>query len=175
MDRMIFTGSRRGRREVKELLQTIFAAELIAPSRELWLVSPWISNIAVIDDSAGRFRWLNRSGKGSLFLVDVLARLAEEGSSVRVVTRPDESASFVAALSSAGSIRGSREPTNLKITTRQELHAKGLAGDGYCLWGSMNLTWSGTSRWEELVEFAGGAKAESIRETFRSEYLSDGF
>lgn len=171
MGRMIFTTSRRGRGELKELLQSLFTAELLSPSRELWLVSPWISNIPVIDDSSGRFRRLNGTGRGSLSLVDILSRLADEGTRVHVVTRPGESASFLSALRGSGTAsRSGREPFVLE---RETLHAKGLAGDGYCLWGSMNLTWSGTSRWEELVEFADGSRASEIRREFRKEYLTD--
>lgn len=171
--RMIFTSTRRGRRELKELLQSIFTAELLSPSQELWLVSPWITNIPVIDDSSGQFRRLNGTGRGSLFLVDVLTRLASDGTLVRVVTRPGESAAFLSALQ--GSNHGSRIDTGegLIVLERDTLHAKGLAGDGYCLWGSMNLTWSGTSRWEELVEFAYGRRAAEIRREFRMEYMGD--
>lgn len=171
--RMIFTSARRGRRELKELLQSIFTAELLFPSEELWLVSPWISNIPVIDDSSGRFRRLNGTGRGSLFLVDILTRLASEGTRVRVVTRPGESEPFLSALQSSKTSSRIGGGELLVVLKRDKLHAKGLAGDGYCLWGSMNLTWSGTSRWEELVEFADGLRAAEIRREFRTEYMSD--
>lgn len=167
MSRVIFSTSRRGRAELQDLLQTIFVAELLAPSRELWLVSPWITNIAVIDDSAGRFRVLNESGRSRLHLVDILVRLQQDGTRVVVVTRPRESGAFLFALQNASN----QVPSDrLEVIERETLHAKGLVGDDYCVWGSMNFTWSGTSRWEELVEVAEGARANEIRAQFRQEY-----
>jgi hypothetical protein len=146
-------------------------AELLFPSQELWLVSPWITNIAVVDDSSGRFRVLNESGRSRLHLVDVLVRLGTAGSKVVVVTRPEESGAFLSALRSASN---QLKANHLEIIERHTLHAKGLVGDHYCVWGSMNFTWSGTSRWEELVEVADGAKVDEILAEFRQEYRHDG-
>jgi hypothetical protein len=167
MSRVILSTSPRGRAELQHLLQSIFVAELLGPSRELWLVSPWITNIAVIDDSSGRFRVLNESGRSRLHLVDVLARLQQGGAKVIVVTRPQESGAFLSALRNASRLL---PPDSLEIVEREMLHAKGLVGDQYCVWGSMNFTWSGTSRWEELVEVADGAKVNEILAQFRQEY-----
>jgi phosphatidylserine/phosphatidylglycerophosphate/cardiolipin synthase-like enzyme len=135
------------------------------------LVSPWITNIAVIDDTAGRFRVLNESGRSRLHLVDILVRLQEGGTRVVVVTRPDESGAFLAALRSASRLLSIER---LEIIEKDTLHAKGLVGDRYCVWGSMNFTWSGTSRWEELVEVADDAKANEILAEFRQEYGNNG-
>lgn len=167
MSRVVFTTSRRGRAELWDLLQSIFVAELLFPSRELWLVSPWITNIAVIDDTAGRFRVLNESGRSRLHLVDVLVRLQSAGTKVVVVTRPQESGAFLSALRS-----GSKQISakHLEIIQRDTLHAKGLVGDDYCVWGSMNFTWSGKSRWEELVEVADGPRVKEILAEFQREY-----
>ena len=173
MGRLIFTSNRRGRSGLKEALQTIFTAELLYPSRELWLVSPWISNIGVIDDTAGRFRQLNETGHRSINLVDVLTRVAFDGSRVHVVTRPDESAPFVTALRSSYVTPEGSSTGSIRVVERDTLHAKGLAGDDYCIWGSMNLTWSGTSRWEELIEVTDSTRAEEIRDEFRQEYGDD--
>jgi phosphatidylserine/phosphatidylglycerophosphate/cardiolipin synthase-like enzyme len=171
MSRVIFSTSRRGRAELQDLLQTIFVAELLAPSCELWLVSPWITNIAVINDSSGRFRVLNESGRSRLYLVDVLARLLQDGTRVVVVTRPKESGAFLSALRNASKHLSA---DRLAIIERDTLHAKGLVGDHYCVWGSMNFTWSGTSRWEELVEVADGVKVNEILAEFRQEYRHGG-
>ena len=40
MARQIFKGRARAEREVESLLQSILAAELLAPSEVLWIVSP---------------------------------------------------------------------------------------------------------------------------------------
>ena len=171
MTRVIFSTSRRGRAELVDVLQTIFVAELLAPSRELWLVSPWITNIQVIDDSSGRFRILNESGRSGMHLADILARLQRGGARVVVVTRPQESSAFLSALRHASR---TGEANSLEIIEKDTLHAKGLVGDHYCVWGSMNFTWSGTSRWDELIEVADGAKVHEILAEFRQEYRIDG-
>ena len=44
-----------GPRQVTDLLQTIFASEIVAPSSRLWIVSPWISDIPVVDNRANSF------------------------------------------------------------------------------------------------------------------------
>ena len=44
------------RYEIPDLLQTIFAALLLSPSRNLWLVSPWISDIPVLDNRTDEIR-----------------------------------------------------------------------------------------------------------------------
>ena len=41
------------RNVMREVLQLIFASELIQPSRCLWLVSPWLRNIPILDNSLG--------------------------------------------------------------------------------------------------------------------------
>ena len=48
-----------------DLLQMLFLSELLAPSRCLWLVSPWISDIPVIDNRIERLSRL-RAELGAL-------------------------------------------------------------------------------------------------------------
>ena len=43
--------SRFGSRHVADLLQAIFAAEILRPSARMWIVSPWISDIPVLDNT----------------------------------------------------------------------------------------------------------------------------
>lgn len=38
------------RNSVRELLQIIFTAELLSSSRCLWIVSPWLRDIPVLDN-----------------------------------------------------------------------------------------------------------------------------
>ena len=52
--REIVRRSRYARNEVRELLQSIFVSELLRPSKEIWLVSPWLSDIEVVDDTAAQ-------------------------------------------------------------------------------------------------------------------------
>src|SRR5437660_679004 len=56
--RVIHKASWRSRDEARELLGLLLAAEVVSPSRELWVVSPWISNVAVLDNRAADFSGL---------------------------------------------------------------------------------------------------------------------
>jgi hypothetical protein len=42
-------------RAVRDLLQSLFAAELISPSRKLWLFFAWISDVEILDNLARQF------------------------------------------------------------------------------------------------------------------------
>jgi hypothetical protein len=54
---------------------------------------------------------------------------------------------------------------------RNDLHAKGIVGDRYCLTGSMNLTYNGVDRLTEMLMFQTDlARVEEVRIAFRSEY-----
>ena len=167
-DRHILTAKPRGRREVKEVLQGIFVSELVRPSAVLWIVSPWISDIMVIDDKAGRFRFLHDSGQSHVRLSHVIQRLARNGTKIRIVTRPDPSnEGFLTAMRS---ISTHYKDSDIEVITLEGIHAKGLAGDGYALTGSMNLTWSGTQKWDELVHLYTGGAAAEVRTKFDDAY-----
>ncbi len=140
--RRIFKSRWQSPEEVRELLQGIFCGELINPSKEIWLVSPWISDVAVIDNSAGGFVGLDPSwGVRPITLSEVFSRLLELGSAVNIVTRPvRHNESFLSRLKN---LTGPSQASNLTVRTLEDLHEKGLLGDDFHLSGSMNLTYSG--------------------------------
>ena len=143
--------SRFGTRQVADLLQAVFAAELLAPSRRLWLVSPWISDIAVLDNRANAFTTLVPSwGRARVRLADVLLHLAERGTSVVVATRGQE-AHNQDFLSHVKQRRADLK--TFRVHQTDELHDKGLLGDGFLLAGSMNFTYSGISINQEALHF----------------------
>lgn len=139
--------------EVKELLQAIFVGEMIAPSRCLWLVSPWITDIPIIDNRAGAFDALDSSwGPRVLRLGEVIARSLEVGTAVVVATRPvPHNRPFLSQLSAAAAEL--RVATALRLNEGDDLHEKGLLGDDFYLSGSMNLTYGGVELLEETVTF----------------------
>lgn len=165
--RRILTHTPNGRREVQEVLHGLFVGELIQPSEELWIVSPWISNITVITDQAGRLRFLHDSGQSRVRLLSAIAALARLGAIINIVTRPTDNETFVASVESLMQARGEN---SVRLLLRETLHAKGIAGDGYAVTGSMNLTWSGTEKWDELVELSTGTEAAQIRSKLREAY-----
>lgn len=142
--------SRFGSRQVADLLQTIFAAEILSPSRCLWLVSPWVSDIVVLDNSANTFTTIEPGwARTRVRLSAALLHLLAAGTYVHVATRPGEhSRDFLMHLRELGGSTG-----RLRIHEPPELHQKGILGDWYYLGGSMNLTFTGVTVNDEALHF----------------------
>jgi len=122
---------------------------MIAPSRCLWIVSPWISDIPLIDNSAKTFHYLNASwARGKIRFSQVLEALADLGTTIHVATRPlPHNDGFVERLS------GGANAKNVRIHLAEELHEKGIVGDTFYLGGSMNITYNGITINEEAVVY----------------------
>ena len=133
---------------VTEVLSSLLISELVHPSRELWLVSGWVSDVAVIRNSMGEFDdLLGETGSGTLTLSDVLARLSWLGTRINVAVRDDpHNAAFLDLL------RRRSAPGCLGVYTSPDLHEKLLCGDDWVMKGSMNFTWSGLNLHEESIE-----------------------
>jgi phosphatidylserine/phosphatidylglycerophosphate/cardiolipin synthase-like enzyme len=168
--REIVRRSRYARNEVSELLQSIFVAELMKPSRELWLVSPWLSDIEVIDDSAGAFSTiLGSPASTSLTLSAALVALARMGTRIQLVTRPSGSQEFHEALERRRGLLSKAE--DVALTTVEELHTKGLLGDDYRIMGSMNFTFHGIEINDEAIRFDRDVEAiATMRVEFEEQY-----
>lgn len=126
--------------DVRETLQAVLIAELLAPSRTLWLVSPWISDLGVIDNRSLTFGGLDPNwGPRYVTLLEVLSRLAHTGTHIVVATRPDDlNRNIIGKLTELRSL-------DLPVTVVEDpdLHQKGLLTDHFYLSGSMNLTFRG--------------------------------
>jgi phosphatidylserine/phosphatidylglycerophosphate/cardiolipin synthase-like enzyme len=151
--RQIFKGLARAEREVENLLQTIFAAELLAPSEILWIVSPWISDLDVLDNTTGAFAGLEPTwGRRRISLSEVLGALMRQGGGVVVATRTDDhNLRFVRRLEAAAESAGLRDRLLVVLDERERLHEKGLVGDDFFLSGSMNFTYNGIRLHDEAV------------------------
>ena len=130
-------------RSVRDLFQTLFAAELLSPSRKLWLFFAWISDVEILDNSARRFAAIEPDWPAApIRLSQVLGALLARGTLVRLVIREHgHNEFFIARLRTLKERFGEQ----LKWTVEKDFHAKGLLGDDYFLSGSMNLTFSGIS------------------------------
>jgi len=175
--RRIFRSSHTSLEVIRELLQSISLAELLSPSKEFWLVSPWISDFVLFDNRSGRFgsinpQWLNRE----IRFVDYSLQLMTNETQLVIVTRPDpHNQVFLNRLVDRASENSLDK--NLKIFTRKKLHTKGILTDAGLLLGSMNLTYSGLELNEEFVtyEIASEAIAKARIEflSYYSESLND--
>jgi phosphatidylserine/phosphatidylglycerophosphate/cardiolipin synthase-like enzyme len=149
--RKIFKSATMAQHSVRDALAIVLAQELIAPSRDLFIVAPWISNIQLFDNSEGRFQSLNPEWiKGEIRLHDILVSLAGLGSRVRVYTRPDAHNNvFLERLEAGFSQVGAS--TECVVARRQHLHTKGLLTNSVLIDGSMNLTHNGIALNDEQV------------------------
>ncbi len=130
-------------RAVRDLLQSLFVAELIHPSTKLWLFFAWISDVEIIDNSAREFAALEPDWPAApIRLSQVLRALLTRGVAVRLVIREDgHNDYFIARLQALKA----RYNGQIKWTVEKSFHAKGLLGADYFLSGSMNLTHNGIS------------------------------
>ncbi len=144
--------TRASTRQLPDLLQILFTAELLSPSACLWLVSPWVSDIPLIDNRSNGFLSLEPGwAHTQVTLSQVLGKLLELGTTVHIATRPDDhNDAFLDRM------RRIAEPEGLPLMlhSAQELHEKGILGDGFYLSGSMNFTFSGISLNEEAVHYS---------------------
>ena len=155
------------RNAARELLQLIFAAELLMPSRCLWIVSPWLRDVPVLDNATGSFQFLcPEFPRSEVRLSRVLRELVDRGSTVVVATRADTGNRQV-----IDGLAGVSRPGAVIFHERSELHAKGFVGDRYSLIGSMNLTFNGLERLTEMLVFQNDrGSVEQLRLAFRREY-----
>ena len=158
---------------LKELITNIFVAELLCPSKEeVWVVSPWISNIPLIDNRSGSFDVLNPDWRGQIVrLQDIITFMVSIDTKIRLITNNDDhNDNFLRALSERTKESGNN--TNLSIQRRQNLHIKtGLLNDHGCLDGSMNITYTGIEINDEKIIYSIGRDLiDHDRVTFKSHY-----
>lgn len=160
--------------EVAALVQSLLVAELLRPSRCLWIVSPWISDIDVVDNSTLGFRdVVEHWGPRQVRLSDALVERARAGAALVVATRcgDDNNTAFVAALRTAFFGAGLDNSGLLSIVDDALLHEKGIAGDDFYLAGSMNLTWTGVHLANEVVTWTREpGEVQSARRSFAERY-----
>lgn len=132
-----------------DLVQSLFIAELLAPSEHVWLLSPWISDIEVIDNRAGAFTDMfpGRPAR-TVQLTDALIELADRGSHIYVVVRPDPPGNATVI----DRIRSAITPMRrIDLVMKDNLHEKALLTSHFHLHGSMNFTFYGREVNEEAL------------------------
>lgn len=153
MSRVIRKSRRRASGEAAALLGSVFAAELLSPSKCLWLVSPWISDVQLIDNRADSFGGLSEWGPRHVRLSEVLVSLADAGTFVVVGTTGDSSnTSFLRRLELSFAGRHLMDQLIVDIDPANELHEKAITTDDAVIAGSMNITNNGIFVREEYVE-----------------------
>jgi hypothetical protein len=137
-----------GVQDARVLVETVLMAELLAPSDTIWLISPWISDVAIFDNGGGGFGSVfPEAGERQIRLSEVLISLATAGVSLVIAVRPDDlNAPFLNAIKEL-----EERSDHALVQTSAELHEKTLAGADFVLSGSMNFTTAGLDHNEEQV------------------------
>lgn len=150
--RKIFKSAVTSQHAVRELLTMVFAQELLAPSKKMFIVAPWISNIVIFDSQLGQYATLNPDwAKREIRLVEVLVAIAANGTPLHIHTRPDDhNKGFKRRIFEALGDGGLSD--RLHWSDRNALlHTKGVLTDRVLIDGSMNLTESGVALNDEAV------------------------
>lgn len=143
-NRIIKSKARSSTVQLSGCLSSLFVLELLAPSPELYLISPWISDMPLIANRFGQYRGaVSTLGSGDFGLAQVLTLLADRGVRVRIIYKAHQPQTelFVRRL-----------PTAIERRSTETLHEKGLISNQFYLRGSMNFTFSGTNLNDETVE-----------------------
>ena len=141
--------------EVRDLLETVFAAELLKPSKTLWVVAPWISDIAIFDNSAGKFSMFPDYLMRKVPLSAVLHEIASRGSQIVVVISDDHpNEGFKDAIKRRFQESGILDRLTIVVESVQELHEKAITGEDYVISGSMNFTKNGIDFKTEKIVFS---------------------
>lgn len=127
--------SNSGNHTLRDLLVSIFVTELMNPSKELYLISPYLSNIPLIDNQLDSYTDLFPLTKSKrIYLSDVLWTLAWKGVSVRLICDPNRAETQPLFSQLRGIVAFRRLEDN---------HEKGLFTHNVYLHGSMNFTYRG--------------------------------
>ena len=147
--RRITTRGSGANRRLADVLMTAFVADLISPSQSVWLLSPWISDIPVVDNRGGEILGLVPGAPiRHLTLCEMLRFMAGQGSRVTVVVRNERGNDSVAARLTEP---GSGSQSEVIVIRVENLHDKGFLTDHVYFEGSMNFTHYGQTVNEEGV------------------------
>lgn len=174
--RRIFKSAVTSQNLIRELLQLMLLGEILAPGGDrAWLVSPWISNVVLLDNRAGGFNSVNPEWSGrEIRLVEIAVTLMARSTRLGIATSHDShNDAFIDALASAAEEAGTAEM--LTIIQRQHLHTKGVLLKRGLLTGSMNLTYNGLELNDEMVIYDTSPKTlAEARLNFESYLGADG-
>jgi hypothetical protein len=143
------TGARLGLR-AEAILSAALLSELVFPGDSLWVVSSWITDVEVLDNSQGAFDPVLGDNPPTVCLLSqMLALIASAGSRLHLVTRPGtHNEIFIRRLRAAVA-----DSSRLRIVLDPTVHEKTICGRDWLFSGSMNFTVSGLGSNEESVTY----------------------
>jgi len=141
--RQIISNSRTSSAQAIDLVASLIALEAAAPSPQIFLISPWITDLPLLQASRISVSALFPETLGDIWLSTAFARLAERGSRVHIVCRVNEihTEPFLRKL-----------PDTIQVIRHEPVHIKGLFTRNAMLSGSMNFTYSGLKLNDEFLK-----------------------
>ena len=152
------TNDRRG----IDLLRSLLAAELLTSSntsissqqREIWMVSPWITDFVILDNRFGAWGCLNVYwAKREIYFSELMGQFVLTGGTLNVVMNNDAMnkpfGDYMRRLSINNDIKGN---ARIGIIDNKNFHPKGMLSNNFFLRGSRNTTKQGFMFNQELVE-----------------------
>ena len=172
--RIVVKTAHGNRDEIRDLLESLFVAELLAPGPEIWLVSPWVSDLELLDNRSGAYSALDPFWpKRHITLAELLAFAlkANDATKVHVVTRSDaHNSKFCERLQRLAHLDGTGARLSIQ-SDKDKLHAKGLIGTAFAMNGSMNFTKNGVAVFDEMVQFeTAPERLAQLRVNFQHNY-----
>lgn len=151
--RRIFKTKNTGKETLKELLLNLFISELLNPSPKVWIISPWVSDILLIDNTGGNFNSINPDWSGKkILLSDVIIQMLSMSSKIYVVSNLDtHNKIFFERI--IGRAKEEGLSSGLTTISRADKHDKGIITNNGSLSGSMNITFNGLEINEEKIEY----------------------
>lgn len=134
---------------ITDVLTSALLSEFCMPSKELWLVSGWVTDLPVIANAYRQFdAVLGTDARSNLTLTEVLGALSRRGTQIHVALREEQhNRRFV------DRVERVCEPNTLSVYSSPDLHEKLLVGWTWLMKGSMNFTWNGVQINEESIDF----------------------
>ena len=153
MSRVIYKARDQASQEVIRMLEALFVAELASPSRCLWIVSPWISDVPLVDNSTGHYDFFSGSDWKTVYLSEVLVELCSRGSQVVVATTDaPTNKPFLETLERRFQENDLVDSLIVTLGPADVEHVKLIVGDHFVVSGSMNFTFRGLFVRDEMIE-----------------------
>lgn len=133
----------------EEALKAILVSELLTPSPQLWLLSPWITDVIALNNRNGNFDHLLPNPEARSYkLSELLADVTDSGAHLTIImrrhrhNRPFQS-SLVRLCDSA----------RLSLIEYHGAHEKTFCGSDWVVTGSMNFTIRGMEYNDEGITY----------------------
>lgn len=155
--RLIHRSAARPNRMIADALSLLFTAELIAPGSRLIIVTPWISDVPILDNRSGGLSSLEPSwASNTIRLSKVLRALLTRQVSVQLSCGPGiREDSFLGVLHEMATLDDTLDSLTVRRASADRYsefdHEKAVIADDWAVFGSMNLTYRGVELNGELV------------------------